>query len=155
MTILNIKNIICLEIGSYRDADLKYLAEYLNVSYEGLYKLKYEGLSYRIYVDIKDILNTKLVAMMFKGSRGEVSMCEGFVGISKKQMNALEKMNPILIKRPKFEKSNIEKEDSKEKNNTVLSKSVVFEMNAILDKISLHGIYSLTKEEKDYLDSLK
>jgi hypothetical protein len=139
MTILNIKNIICIEIRKYRDTDLKYLAEYLNVSYEGLYKLKYEGNSYKIYVDMTDRLNTKLVAVMLKCAKGEVSMCEEFVGISKKQMKALGKMNPISIKRPKTKSIN---------NKNTEQISVILEMNAILDKISLYGLSYLAKEEK-------
>jgi hypothetical protein len=150
MTILNLKNIICLELRCYRDKDLKYLADYLNIYYESLYQLKYNSNSYRIYVDVSNKHNTKIVACMLNSSKGEVSMCDGFVGISKKQMKSLQKMNPILIEIIKPNKNKIE-------SNFMSNRQIpiILELNTILDKISLFGISSLHKEEKDYLDNFK
>jgi hypothetical protein len=170
---INIDEIICINLKSLNVQQLFAICETYFIGFESLYETKIEGEVSLYWINHHD---KNPIAFLMDG---EFVINSRFPNINKEDQEKLKALKPL--KTPKMPKTAsalnnykaflaegydirtpsmdsklaaIEAAKQREIEIEILKESlpVVFEVDAILEKISEYGISSITKEEKEFLD---
>jgi len=152
----NINKVICISLKSHNEQQLKAISEVYRLDFQGLVNSK--GFSSKIWAEID---GEYAIAYITNSGDGSVCINPKFCPMTKKQKDALLKIQPI--KTPKMPKNKkvvaVEEVESVEstKVDVVVNKypSVELTVDDVLDKISSYGINSLTKEELNFMNTIK
>jgi hypothetical protein len=150
----NINKVICISLKSHNDQQLKAISEVYKLDFNALVTLK--DCSSKIWVEAGGDY-----VIAFVNSTGDATVNTMFCPITKKEKDALYKVQPI--KTPKMPKA-VRVVDNKVENTVEVSNvtiddliaefDVVLDVDTILEKISATGMKSLTKAELDFLNNL-
>jgi len=162
MASFNINKVICINLKSHDEKQLKKISEIYVLSYEALLRTKLRG-THKIWIEPG---NSYAIAALETSNIEDFYICEKYCPISKKEREMVKKIKPITSQNLKKEKIKDEKSSeskiskvTKEASNIVnleKERSEIIELkdldlDQILDKINLKGINSLTKEELNFL----
>jgi hypothetical protein len=152
----NINKVICISLKSHNEQQLKAISEVYRLDFQGLVNSK--GFSSKIWAEID---GEYAIAYITNSGDGSVCINPKFCPMTKKQKDALLKIQPIKTpKMPKTQKVVVAEEvESVEstKVDVIDNKypSVELTVDNVLDKISSYGINSLTKEELNFMNTIK
>ncbi len=134
--------VICVNLQTNTDSKLESISEIYSISYEAMLQMKKQG-----YVKVwMEKGGYYLIAYTKKKNPDMLMICKNFDKFATKHADFLRSMKQV----PTPPSMRNLKKTEKEENN----KQIVLETDAILEKIFQHGIDSITKEEKDFLDNL-
>lgn len=156
MTKFNINKVICINLKSNSEKQLKDISEVYTLSYEALLRSKQRG-THKIWIEPG---GNYAIAALETSNPDDFYICERFCPISKKEREMVKKIKPInspkVKKSDKVSPNRIEKA-VKESFNIKITNDVNVNLNldSILDKINLKGMESLTKEEINFLKNYK
>lgn len=157
---MNWSKIICIEIKKYNNQQLDVICERLNLQ-DGILKEFKDSGTLKVYWETdkpyvigglkRQDLRDKYHKPLYKG----LYLNSNYSSMTQKEKDRLLKIQPTEFNTKKVSKT-VENKVQVEK---VISKVVdsipeVLEVDAILDKISMYGMTSLTKNEKRFLDDL-
>ncbi len=138
----NINKVICIRLKSHNEQQLKAISEVYRLDFQALVNSK--EFSSKIWVEAN---GSYVIAYITNSGDGSVSVNPMFCPMTKKQRDALLKIQPIKTpKMPKIKEEIVYQVDEYE--------PVELTIDSILDKISSHGINSLTKEEINFMDMI-
>lgn len=154
----DIKKVICINIKSLNEQQIFSISENYFLSFEALVAIKKEGFE-KIWVEIS---GDYLIA--FSTDEYNFTVAENFCPITKKERDSLLKLKPVKTPRiPKSDNCLKNYQFYLNKGYKIQTKSLdeklieihtskYFDVDTILDKISVSGIKSLTKAELKFLD---
>jgi hypothetical protein len=149
----DINKVICISLKSHNEQQLKAISEVYKLDFNALVTLK--DCSSKIWVEAGGDY-----VIAFVNSTGDTTVNTMFCPITKKEKDALYKIQPIKTpKMPKATKVVDTKVDNVEVSNVTIDDviaefDVVLDVDTILEKISATGMKSLTKAELDFLNDL-
>jgi hypothetical protein len=153
----DINKVICISLKSHNDQQLKAISEVYKLDFASLVELK--DTASKIWAEIN---GDYVIAFVNKSDKdGQVVVSSKFCPITKKEKDALVKINPI--KTPKMPKAtkviDTKVDNTVEVSNVTIDDliaefDVVLDVDTILEKISATGMKSLTKAELDFLNNL-
>jgi hypothetical protein len=151
----DINKVICISLKSHNDQQLKAISEVYKLDFDGLVKIK-ESTS-KIWVEVG---GEYAIAFSVNSGDGTPEVSERFCPITKKEKDALYKIQPI--KTPKMPKAprvfDVKVDNNVEVSNVFIEDliadfDVVLDVDTILEKITNKGMKSLTKVELDFLNN--
>jgi hypothetical protein len=153
----NINNVICISLKSHNEQQLKAISEVYKIDFDAMIRLK--EVASKIWVES----NGDYAIAYVDKNNGESVVCSRFCPITKKEKDALYKVQPI--KTPKMPKATrvvdtkVEDVVKNEVSNVFIEDlisdfDVVLDTDTILEKITNKGMSSLTKAELDFLNNL-
>jgi hypothetical protein len=150
----DINKVICISLKSHNEQQLKAISEVYKLDFNALVTLK--DCSSKIWVEAG---GDYIIA--FVNSTGDATVNSMFCPITKKEKDALYKIQPI--KTPKMPKAtkvvdnkvdNVVEVSNVTIDDVIAEFDVVLDVDTILEKISATGMKSLTKAELDFLNDL-
>ena len=150
----NINKVICINLKSHNDQQLKAISEVYKLDFKTMVEIK-SDLS-KIWVEAS---GDYLIAFTTTDS-DTPQIATRFCPITKKEKDALYKIQPI--KTPKMPKAprvvETKVDNTVEVSNVFIEDliadfDVVLDVDTILEKITIKGMKSLTKVELDFLDN--
>ena len=151
----DINKVICISLKSHNDQQLKAISEVYRIDFDAMIRLR--EVASKIWAES----NGDYVIAYSDKNNGESVVCSRFCPITKKEKDALYKIQPI--KTPKMPKAprvvDTKVEDVVEVSNVFIEDlisdfDVVLDTDTILEKITNKGMSSLTKAELDFLNNL-
>ena len=148
---IDLDKIVCISLKIPKD-QLNIIAEYYGFNPDYLYSLK-DGGCKKIWIQLYD----EFVCAVDTDNIEDVYFNEDYLPMTLNQRKGILKIQPVKI--PDLKKSSkikqVVEEAAKELPDAPAKlRQKKFNVDEILDKISTQGIGSLTREEKDFLDSL-
>jgi hypothetical protein len=152
----DIKNIICINLQKFNLEQLKKISFLLGINYDSLESNKKFGFI-RMWFD-KDSLQP--IAFTHKDNKNRMNVLDEYLPLSRREEKELYVVLEIslkdLNKKIVTERvNNVNVKEATKQIKTKVKREIVFDVDFILDKISTYGIDSITKEERDFLDSRK
>ena len=150
----DINKVICISLKSHNDQQLKAISEVYRIDFDAMIRLR--EVASKIWAES----NGDYVIAYSDKNNGESVVCSRFCPITKKEKDALYKIQPI--KTPKMPKAprvvETKVENNVEVSNVTIDDliaefDVVLDVDTILDKITNKGMKSLTKVELDFLNN--
>lgn len=154
----DINKVICINLNSHNEQQLKAISEVYKLDFDGLVKIKdcsSKGSS-KIWVEAGGDYVIAYICEVDNNPKVNKMFCP----ITKKEKDALYKIQPI--KTPKMPKSprvvETKVENNVEVSNVTIDDliaefDVILDVDTILDKITNKGMKSLTKVELDFLNN--
>lgn len=159
----NINKVICINLKSHNEDQLRNISEVYRLSYDALLRSKQRG-TYKIWIEPG---GDYAIAALETSNPDDFYICERFCPMTKKERESVKNIKPIPTPKwkptQKFVENNIPKvvknaSDIVKTDTKPVIKSkvkVILELDAILDKINISGMSSLCKEELDFLKNYK
>ena len=160
----NINKVICINLKSHNEDQLRNISEVYRLSYDALLRSKQRG-TYKIWIEPG---GDYAIAALETSNPDDFYICERFCPMTKKERESVKNIKPVStpkLKKPtqKIVENNIPKvvknaSDIVKTDTKPVIKSkvkVILELDAILDKINISGMSSLCKEELDFLKNYK
>lgn len=141
------EKVFCVNLKSHNDGQISAICDRYSLSYDSLTYLKSEGMS-KIWIEEG---SEYLIAYTTLKEPDYINICENYVDFADNIATTRFLREIKQIGTPK-----IRKQKSAQKADVAeIAKSlpVVLETDAILEKIFKYGIASISKEEKQFLDS--
>jgi len=151
----NINKVICINLKSHNDQQLKAISEVYKLDFNALITIK--DCSSKIWVEAGGDYVIAFVTV----DNNVPQVSEYFCPITKREKDALLKIAPI--KTPKMPKAtkvvdtkvdNIVEVSNVTIDDVIAEFDVVLDVDTILEKITASGMKSLTKAELDFLNNL-
>lgn len=155
----DINKVICIQLKSHNEQQLKNISEFYKLDFDALVRIKENA--DKIWVEMNGDF---VIAFICKDDRDkEFIVNDLHYRLSEKEIKKFLQIRPI--KTPKLRKSRLNVQvvnetstidTNTQKNNKIHTKvEIVLDVDTILDKIIDFGIDKLTKEELAFLDSQK
>ncbi len=150
----DINKVICISLKSHNEQQLKAISEVYRIDFKAMVEIK--DIASKIWVES----NGEYAIAYVDKNNGESVVCSRFCPITKKEKDALYKIQPIKTpKMPKAPRVDTKVEDVVEVSNVFIEDlisdfDVVLDTDTILEKITNKGMSSLTKAELDFLNNL-
>jgi hypothetical protein len=154
----DINKVICINLKSHNDQQLKAISEVYKLDFDGLIKIRdcSSKSSSKIWVEAGGDYVIAFICEIDNKPKINTMFCP----ITKREKDALYKIQPI--KTPKMPKAprvvdtkveNIVEVSNVTINDVIADFDVVLDVDTILEKITARGIKSLTKAELDFLNN--
>jgi hypothetical protein len=167
---INIDEIICINLKTLNAQQLFAICETYFLGFELLYRIKMRGIISMSWINFNDKDTVAVISSgFFEVNFPNISMADqeklkALKPIKTPKMpktaSALNNYKAFLakgydIRTPSMDSKLVAIETAKQREIEILKESlpVVLETDAILEKIAKHGLSSISKEEKDFLDN--
>lgn len=143
--------VVCISLKSHSDEHLSAICDNLSLSFESISALKSEGI-FKIWIEKN---GEYLISFTTLKEPDYMNICENYSEFADNltMICFLKKIVPVPT--PKIKKKRDDSRVSTDlKSSVAVDKDrIILEVDTILEKIFKYGIQSISKKEKDFLDS--
>lgn len=143
--------VVCISLKSHSDEQLSAICDRFSLSLDALLSLKSEGI-FKVWFEQG---GEYLIAFTALDAPDYLNVCGNFSDFANNLTMIMFLKSIKQVPTPKIRKAQVVSEKACVSKPVAksLDLPIVLEVDAILDKISKYGIASISKEEKDFLDS--